>query len=219
MAVRGVKKRDYEKLDDSTVGRVVSLLEQEKPITKKVACQTLNISYNTGRLSRIIQEYKDKIEFTKKRFAANKGQPFSDLEVKEMVVDYLNGVSIAEIAKSLYRSIHMLKRKLSELSLPERTKSPTYHKPDMLPDEAVSETFEIGEIVWSSRYNAVAEIRQLWGINKFDNAYMIFVFGKHNQFAYQPWWELGKLEVVERLNIETEKFVKTQKSTFNYRIE
>jgi len=220
MALRGVKKKDFERLDDATVARVVLLLEQEKPITKKAACQTLNISYNTKRLGNIIQEYKDKLAFTKKRFAANKGLPFSDLEIKEMVVNYLNGDSITSIAENLYRSVHRVKIKLKELHLPERTKKPTYQNPDMIPEESVSKEFKVGEIVWSARYNAVAEIVQTWGVNKFDaDTFLIWVFGKHNEFAYQPWWELGKLEVVKRLNIETEKFIKTQKSTFNYRID
>jgi len=222
MAKRGVKKKDYERLDDATISRVVLLLGEEKPITKKAACEILNISYNTKRLGNIIQEYNDKIEFTKKRFAANKGQPFSDIEIKEMVVDYLNGDSITNIAASLYRSVHVVKRKLNELNLPERTKKPTYQHPDMIPEASVSELFNVGEVVWSARYNAVAEVHGIqlghdgWGLGA---AYCLWVFGKHNEFAYQPWWELGKLEVVERLGLETEKFVKTQKSTFNYRIE
>ena len=56
MAKRGVKKQDHERLDDATIGRVVSLLGAEKPITKKAACETLNISYNTARLKKIIDE-------------------------------------------------------------------------------------------------------------------------------------------------------------------
>ncbi len=215
MARRGVKKQDHERLDDATIGRVVSLLESGELKTKKAACEMLNINYNTKRLNDIIQEYKDKIEFTKKRRAANKGQPFTDLEVQEMVADYLNGASITSISDSLYRSTGVVKKKISDLHLPERTRAPTYFKPDMIPDEAVSETFEKGEIVWSARYNAVAEI-----MRKRDNeVYSIFVFGKHNEFAYQPWWELGKLEIVKYYNIPVEKFIKTEKSPFNYRID
>src|SRR5210317_827484 len=98
MARRGIKKKEYERLDDVTIGRVVSLLEGEKPITKKEACETLNISYNTARLNKIIQEYKDKMAYRKKRYESNKGKPFSDLDIKELVTDYLNGDSIASIA-------------------------------------------------------------------------------------------------------------------------
>jgi len=214
VAKRGVKKRDYERLDDKTVGLVVQLLGQDKPITKKEACERLNISYNTKRLGNIIQEYEDKIEFTKKRRAALRGTVFSDLEIKDLVADYLNGESISKISETLYRSVDSIKKKLKELHLPERTKKPTYQNPDMIPEEAVSEFFDIGEIVWSARYNAVAEISKT-----VDTVYRIFVFGKYNEFAYQPWWELGKLEVVKKLDIPVDKFIKTQKSQFNYRID
>ena len=148
MAKRGVKKKDYERLDDATVGRVVLLLESGELKTKKAACEFLNISYNTKRLGNIIDEYNDKIAFTKKRRAANRGQPFSNIEIQEMVADYLNGVSITGISESLYRSTGVIKKKLKELHLPERTRAPTYFNPDMIPEEAVSESFDIGEIVW-----------------------------------------------------------------------
>lgn len=175
----------------------------------------LNISYNTKRLASIIQEYEDRIEFAKKRRAANRGQPFSNLEIQEMVADYLNGESITKISESLYRSIGMIKKKIEELHLPQRTKNPTYQNPDIIPEEAVSDDFEEGEIVWAARYNAVAEIRGMHD----ESVYSLFVFGKHNEFAYQPWWELGKLEIVKEHNIPVEKFIKTQKSPFNYRID
>lgn len=215
MAQRGIKKQEHERLDDATIARVVCLLEDEKPITKKAACEILNIRYNPKRLNNIIQEYKDKIEFRKKRYAANKGKPFTDLELKELVADYLNGESMANIANSLYRSVHLIKHKIKELNLPERSKKPTYQNPDLIPDEAVSKSFSQGELVWSARYNAVAEIQTL---NIETGALRIWVFGKHNEFAYQPWWELGKLEAVKRFGLTYDKFVKTEKPNFAYRI-
>lgn len=218
MARRGIRKKEDERLDDATVGRVVSLLEQENPITKKAACEILNISYNTARLSKIINEYKDRIEFTKKRLAANKGKPYNELEIKELVTDYLNGDSISTIANNLYRSVYSVKKKIEELNLPERTKNSTYQNPDLIPDEAVAENFEPGELVWSARYGAVAEIRGLKVVN-YEPIYRIWVFGKHNEFAYQPWWELGKLDSVKKYGLTTDKFIKYEKPSFAYRIE
>ena len=218
MARRGIRKKEDERLDDATVGRVVSLLEQENPITKKAACEILNISYNTARLSKIINEFKDRIEFTKKRLAANKGKPYNELEIKELVTDYLNGDSISTIANNLYRSVYSVKKKIEELNLPERTKNSTYQNPDLIPDEAVAENFEPGELVWSARYGAVAEIRGLKVVN-YEPIYRIWVFGKHNEFAYQPWWELGKLDSVKKYGLTTDKFIKYEKPNFAYRIE
>jgi len=220
MARRGIKKKDYERLDDSTVSRVVSLLEQNTPITKKAACEILNISYNTMRLNKIIQEYKDKLEFRERRMKQNRGKPFTDMELKELIVNYLSGSSITLIAKDLFRSVHVIKSKIKELNLPERDTDHTYQKPGLTPDEMVSEKFTAGELVWSARYNCVAEIKQEWGINKFDTEnYAIWVFGKYNQYAYQPWWELGKLNVLEKLNINKTEFEQTQAPQIIYRIQ
>ena len=158
MAKRGIKKKDHERLDDSTISRVVALLESNNPITKKEACEHLNISYNPARLNKIIQEYKDNIEFKKRMYKNKKGTPFSELEIKEIVSDYLNGYSITQIARNLYRSVHIIQKKIKDLHLPERRKKPSYWSPDIIPDEAVSEKFEPGELVWAARYNAVAEI-------------------------------------------------------------
>lgn len=219
MAVRGIKKKEGERLDDETIGRVAHSLANESGYTKKKACEELNISYNVGRLNRIIEEYEKKLEYTRRRFEQNKGQPFSDLEIQELVADYLNGDSVAKIADQLYRTSHIIKKKIADLNLPERSRKPTYQNPDMIPDEAVAEEFEIGELVWAARYNAVAEIRgrRENGIDSL--IYSIYVFGKHNEFAYQPWWELGKLEIVKKLNIPVEKFIKTEKPNFRYRVD
>jgi hypothetical protein len=214
MAARGVKKRDYERLDDSSIARVILLLEAEKPTTKKAACEILNIAYNTARLSKIIEEYKEKLAYDKKRRAANKGKAFSDLETKDMVISYLSGDSIKDIADCNYRSVGVVKKHLESLHLPMRNKKADYFNPEIIPDEAISETFEIGEYVWSARYNCVAEIR-----NKVGVVYTLWVFGKHNEFAQQPWWELGKLDVLKQFDLRTDEFQTTEKPDFNYRID
>jgi len=69
---RGVKAKDHEKLDDANIQKVSDLLEADKPITKKEACEILNISYNTTRLKKIIEEYKDRIARRKARFEKNR---------------------------------------------------------------------------------------------------------------------------------------------------
>ncbi len=65
-AKRTVKAKDHEKLDDATIERVMALLNDEKPITKKAACEILNISYNTTRLGAIIDGYLERKERRRK---------------------------------------------------------------------------------------------------------------------------------------------------------
>jgi len=60
MASKGrVKAKEHENLSEANIKKVIELLEAEKPITKKEACEVLNISYNTTRLSKIIEEFKE----------------------------------------------------------------------------------------------------------------------------------------------------------------
>ena len=63
-----IKKKAHEKLDDTTIKRVMVELESKNPITKKEACGMLNISYNTTRLAKIIKNYEKNKIFSKKRF-------------------------------------------------------------------------------------------------------------------------------------------------------
>ena len=221
MARRGIKKQDHENLDDLTVSRVIDRLEQNKPITKKVACEILNINYNTSRLAKIIEEYKERITYTEKRKKQMKGKPFGDLELQDLIVSYLSGESIASISRRFFRSTHILKRKIDELNLPIRDKTTDYHNPKMIPDEMVSYVFEVGDYVWSTRYNCVAEITQDHGFDlEFNDCrvYSIWIFGKHNQFAYQPSFELGKLDILKQYKLRNDEF-QTVKQDFNYRIQ
>ena len=52
----GVRQKKHEKLDETTLNKVVFLLEQPNPITKKEACEILNITYNTTRLNKILAD-------------------------------------------------------------------------------------------------------------------------------------------------------------------
>lgn len=60
MAARKTKNGEQEKLEDENVLRVIKLLEDTNPITKKEACSLLNIAYNTTRLASIIDKYKER---------------------------------------------------------------------------------------------------------------------------------------------------------------
>ena len=62
-----VKTRKHENLTETNINHVMELLNSEKPITKKEACNILNISYNTTRLSKIIEEQLETVEFRERR--------------------------------------------------------------------------------------------------------------------------------------------------------
>ena len=50
MPKKRTKAQEHEKLTEANISHVIKLLEAENPITKKEACDILNITYNTTRL-------------------------------------------------------------------------------------------------------------------------------------------------------------------------
>ena len=81
------------------------------------------------------------------------------MEISEVIRDYLSGDSIAAIAKSLYRSSGFVKSIVERVGIPSRGVSKEERlSVGYLPEECVAEEFAPGEIVWSARHHAPAEI-------------------------------------------------------------
>ena len=158
---RGVKKKSHEKLDSGNVQRVIDLLEQEEPITKKEACEMLNIRYNTTRLQRIIDEHTEVWEHKERRKSQNRGKGATRDEIKSVIEYYLEGDNISEIANRLYRSNAFVKAIIDRVGIPQKLPS-NYdrHRDTMLPEQCVAEEFRDGEKVWSARDNSIALIKK-----------------------------------------------------------
>jgi len=165
---RAVKKKDYENLSAENIRKVLALLASldsdsnpQKPITKKEACAILNISYNTSRLDKILEEFREREEYVAKRKSMNRGKSASTNEIKEAVTDYLQGEPISSIAKRLYRSAPFVKTLLEQVGVPERPASAEEKAyVDIIPAECTSEDFNEGEIVWSAKYHSIARIEK-----------------------------------------------------------
>jgi hypothetical protein len=140
-----IKKKSHEKLDDTNIQRVIDALDSKKPITKKEACEMLNISYNTTRLSKIINNHSDEKAYRKARMNKNRGKPASKDEIQEMIMGYLTGSPVSHIAKRMYRSPAFIKGNLDKIGVPTKTPEGETFIP---PDECVKYEFEEGEWVW-----------------------------------------------------------------------
>ena len=70
----------------------------------------------------ILQQYQEKVDFTHARKAANRGRPAGKAEISEAARYYLEGDSVAEIAKSLYRSPSFVRAIIEKLGVPTRRK-------------------------------------------------------------------------------------------------
>lgn len=200
MARKRIGSED-ERLDDSTIERVITYLGT-KGATKKNACNILNIAYNTTRLDKIIEQYKTKKENEAKRRAEKRGKPATKEEVAFVISEYLEGNNITAISKALFRGITLVKNILEEYAVPERNSSPDYFHPCLIPDEAVRERFTMGEIVYSARYDCLAQVETEMFQNE-QYVYRVYLRGNQNMWAYQPACELASLE-----KLRSEGFIK-----------
>ena len=186
MAVR--KKRE-EKLSETNINKVIELLAAEKPITKKEACEILHIAYNTTRLSKIIADHNETIEFRARRKAQNKRKGVTELEKVSIVKHYLNGAIVSDIAKALYRSPAFIKAVIERMGVPQKLPDTDYRgiKEAMIPEPCVAEEFMPGERVWSAQGNCIAVVKR--EITKSHN------FDKHGSKCYLLWEiEMGVCE-------------------------
>lgn len=199
---RGVRRKEGEDFSKATMEKVIAALESETPVTKKVACEMINIAYNTTRLNKIIEEYKTKKEHDRKRRLAIRGTAISDAEKASIISAYLDDVSLSDISDSSYRSIPVIKNILKSYAIPFRESTSNYES-IFLPDASICEEYEEGDLVFSAKYNAVAKVRKKIS----EDVYAIWIYGKYQQWAYQPYWELGSLVRVQKeLGVDIEEF-------------
>jgi len=210
-----VKKREHENLTDTNISKVISLLGGSKPITKKQACDILNISYNTTRLTNIIQQFESDKEYRIIRKAQKRGRPADNQEIAEIAESFLSGKSYADIAKSIYRSSSFVRQILLNVGVPERIVGEDKHRTEMLPENCVSEDFSVGETVWSAIHHTPAiVIKQL--PEKYNKTYNTNCFkiwvkepsehltgGGYNSFV--PSYDLGKLKHLEAFGVNVER--------------
>jgi len=155
-----IKSKSYENLTETNIQHVINLLDADTAITKKEACNLLNISYNTTRLSKIIEEHIETVSFRERRKAMNKGKGASHQEIKDTVRYYIDGDNVTTIAAALYRSPAFIKAIIERLGIPQKLPATDYagHKEAMIPEQCVADSFRIGEKVWFARKNEMAEI-------------------------------------------------------------
>jgi hypothetical protein len=156
-----IRSKSYENLSDTNIQKVVGLLGQEKPITKREACDILNIRYNTTRLQKIIDDWRDTQEFRAIRKAQNKGKGATEDELRMVVQSYIEGDNISTIADRIYRSAAFVKAIIERLGVPQKLAESDWAgmRNAMLPEQCVAEEFEYNEKVWYPRHNKFAIIK------------------------------------------------------------
>ena len=203
MATR--KTADEDKLTDTNIERVISLLEPKegKAITKKDACQILGITYNTTRLGQIIEKYKAGKAKEAERRAALRGKPATQDEIVYIIQEYLEGHTIDAISKATYRSANFVKQLLEKHNVPIRATSHDYFRPELIPEGAMRDRFSVGEIVYSARYDSTARIDAEQADPRHGWVYRIWLLSdKWMQNAYAEACELASLQHLREIGVK-----------------
>lgn len=158
MTGKRIKAKEGEKLTNANIEHVIKLLEDKQPITKKTACEILNISYNTTRLAKIIEEYKDKKAYEAQRREKNRGKPAEPHEISSIIELYLAGEPISAIAARLYRTPSFVSAIIERVGVPTRPVGDERFMRTALPEACIKDSFDVGEIVWSAKYHSTAKI-------------------------------------------------------------
>lgn len=198
---------EQERMTDSNLDRVISLLEPKeqgvKPITKKDACQILGMSYNTTRLDQLVQQHKDRKEKDAKRRAEKRGKPLSLDEIQYIIQSYLAGETVDAITKTTFRGTQLIKQTLEKYSVPVRKTSPDYFRPELIPEGAMRDRFNIDEVVYSARYDSMAKICAEQKHPEHGWIYRIWLLSERwLQSAYQPASELASLQHLRELGVK-----------------
>ena len=189
-----MRVKKLERLDDASMKEVIHRLNAEQPITKKAACTFLNITYNTTRLTKLITEYEEKVVRERTIRQTLKSKPVSLAEEKEIVTLFLKGEVFSTIEKQTFRSLTVIKRTLAKYNIPLDIKSS-----GLLDESVVREDYVRGNLVYSVKYDAPAEI--IFEAKESDfhgRCYNLYVFGKHQCRAYQAHYELADLTEAQK---------------------
>ena len=202
MPSRKTKNGDDEKLDAANLDKVIALLEAEKPITKKDACALLNIAYNTTRLASLIDKHKEKKARDKQRRQEKRGKPATPDEINYIISGYLEGETIDSLSNSIHRPGTFVKQLLDRYEVPIRSRAHDYFRPELIPEGAVRTKFDMGEKVYSARYDSMAVIEGEFPHSQ-EYVYRVWLSGERwQQYAYQPASELASLEHLVKMGVK-----------------
>lgn len=192
---------------------------EEKSITKKAACEALGFTTPAGnpqykKLEQAIADFKVRKRADKTARKQKRREAFTDKELASIITDYLKGSSLASLSDFYFRSVGVIKNRLTMAgALLRRSYSPDmteynaesksthneYNNPQALPEKCIVTSHKIGAMVWSSRYSQLAKI-----VSEYQpGVYRIFMSDEAvRQYAYQPTEELGSLQHLQDLGVE-----------------
>jgi len=185
-----IKQKTGEDFSDEKVAQVIALLDKGE--TKKACYNILGMNPNPTRLTKIIDEYHERVSLQSRMRNSLRNKPLDEEEIIYICQAYLNGDPLTEISNNIYRTANVVKNVLKRYNIPLRNASNNYFNPVFIEDET-PEDYEKGDLVFSARYNSMAEV-----VAKIEEGvYRICVLGNHQRYAAQPSYELADLRKVQ----------------------
>lgn len=196
MSIR--RKKSIHDISDDTFKAVIEHLENGG--TKKRACEMLNVSSNTT-MERMVLEWQENQVVIAEMRKKKRGTPIEGIELANIIESYLQGDSFDEIASRNYRSTSMVKASLERAGALLRIQgTPDPLHPPMIPDEAVAESFEVGEHVWVPGYQMIGEI--ITPITNPVGGYRVYLLGESTQqYIHVMYYELASVRHLEKLGV------------------
>ena len=149
-----------EQISEAKIRQAIWMLKVNK--TKKSVCEHLGIPYNTKKLEKIIQDFRDsEAREAALRLAAKKSEISID-DKKVIASLYINGEAQSAIAKQFFITAPRVKKILLELGVPIRAKSKKGEANTSHIVQDLNIKFSVNEKVFYARENTLATIIEVY---------------------------------------------------------
>ena len=193
------RKKNVHEIPDETFKKAIEHLENGG--TKKAACEMLGVSSNPT-MERLIEEWKERqiqiAEMKKKK----RGTLIEGVELANVIEQYLSEDSFQDIADRNYRSVSMIKNVLERsgaLLRKNETVDPLF--PPAIPEEAMADEFEVGELVWVAGYQCIGEVKK--AMTNPVGAYRVWLLAEGlQQNVHYMHYELASVKHLEKLGVD-----------------
>lgn len=193
--------RQKTEINTSRIPQAIHMLDDGA--TKKDVCAYLGMAYNTTRLATVIEDYLSGVERDREQRRKRRGTALSQQEIVNIIEAYMSDDSISDIANRFYRSEALIKATLDKYGALLRDNKADPLNPSVLPDNAMSDTFEVGERVWVAAYSMVGEIKKKIS----QDGYRVYLLDRdYHRYVNQYAHDLGSLKHLEVLGVDTSRF-------------
>uniref|UniRef100_A0AB39C0E1 D2 protein n=1 Tax=Salmonella phage PMBT36 TaxID=3229746 RepID=A0AB39C0E1_9CAUD len=193
------RKKLIHEIPNETFKKIIEHLENGG--TKKAACEMLGVSSNPT-MERMIEEWRDSQVQVAEMKKKKRGTLIEGVELANVIEQYLSGDSFEEIADRNYRSVAMIKSVLERYGALLRLNDIVDPlNPPLIPDDAMAEEFEVGELVWVPGYQCIGEIKK--AMTNPVGCYRVWLLseGKQQNVHYMHY-ELASVKHLEKLGVD-----------------